>query len=65
MKMLISWNDKSEREGLFQPMKSQIDSYTMKWKNIVITSSASSAICDYIIDSVKLKHSYHFGKDTQ
>lgn len=60
--MLISWNDKSEREGLFQPMKSQIDSYTMKWKNIVITSSA---ICDYIIDSVKLKHSYHFGKDTQ
>lgn len=34
--MLISWNDKSEREGLFQPMKSQIDSYTVKWKNIVI-----------------------------
>lgn len=60
--MLISRNDKSEREGLFQPMKSQIDSYTMKWKNILI---ASSAVCDDIIDLMKLKHSYHFGKDTQ
>lgn len=51
--------------GLFQFMTSQIDSHTMKWKNIVIASLASSAICDDIIDLMKLKHSYHFGKDTQ
>lgn len=53
-------------KGLFQPMRLQIGSYKWNGNNIVIASSASSAIiCDDKTDLMKLKHSYHFRKDTQ
>lgn len=38
-------------------------SYKMKWKSVVIASSASSTTCDKTIDLMKLKHGHQLGKD--
>lgn len=41
--MLISWKHKrvKDKGELFQPVRSQIDSYKMKWKNTVIASDCN------------------------